>query len=204
MKPVASIREKSQTKMNTMTNWKGIGTAVVGALLIVGALADCITISQFDFHLWEPLGIGISSDQSVVQEPKGPVSSATATPTPVPPLDRQLDEALSVDITSSQNSALFIVAQDAVLAKDYWTAIRAASATATNSAQAKSLAFVVRCAIEDGLYDLAAEAAGEIRITSDRDEAKIEVIKARRWEATGVVPSHLGRESMACFGDESE
>ncbi len=121
-----------------MIRRKQLGTIVFIGLLIFGAIADFVTISRFDFHLWEPLGIGRSPDQSVVPElpaSKDQASSATATPTPVPPLGRQLEEALLVDIRSSQNTALFIVAQDAVLARDYWTAIRAASSTAWDSAQ---------------------------------------------------------------------
>ena len=194
---------------------------VVFFVVITGmsAIADAITISQFGFHLWEPFGSG-----SKTERPKSPGQSAsplptirvtatptpvpptrvTATPTPVPPLDRQLEEALSVSSTSARNVALFIVAQDAVLTRDYWTAIRAASATPWNSAQAKNLAFVVRCAIEDRLYVLAAEAADKIKTNSARDRLKIEVIEARRWSTSEILPSYVDRESMACFNSLSK
>ena len=98
----------------------------------------------------------------------------------MPLLDRQLEEALSVTATAARNRALLIVAQDAVLARDYWTAIRAASASPSDSAQVENLTFVGRCAIEDGQYDFAAEAADKIRTNSARDSLKIEVIEARK------------------------
>ena len=106
--------------------------------------------------------------------------------------------------TSARDFALLVVAQDAVLKKDYWTAIRAASATPSFSAQAKNLAFVVRCAIEDELYDLGAEAADRVKYRSDRDRLKIDVIEARKRATSEVVPLVANRESMACFSSVSE
>ena len=191
-----------------MTRSKAI-VVVLGVLAAVGAFADLITISQYDFHLWDLLGgssnteHSTSLDQSASPRPTlVPTVSPSPTPTPVSPLDRQLEEALSVDRSSARNAALFIVAQDAVLTRDYWTAIRAAAATPSSSQQARSLAFVVRCAIEDGLYVLAAEAASRISATGARDSLKIEVIEARRQSDSEVVPSpvdRVSRESIACF-----
>ena len=184
--------------------------AALAGFMILGLVADVTTISQFGFHLWEPLAGGSgsrpssspaqSSTHTLVPEP-------TATPTPIPPLDRQLAEALSVDGASARNLALLVAAQDAVLRRDYWTAIRAASATPSSSAQAESLAFVARCAIEDGMYLFAAEAAAKIRTTSARDRLKIEVIEGRRRATAEKAQSHdnrADRESMACFGPASE
>ena len=85
------------------------------------------------------------------------------------------------------------------------------SATSYSSDQATNLAFVVACAIEDGLYDFASEAADKVRYTLDRDRLKIDVLKARRRatsEATPVaseaIRSTVDRESMACFSSASE
>ena len=183
---------------------------VAVVLMAIGALADVITISQFGFHLWEPFENRTSVDRSTsLGQLASPVPTVTltATPTPVPPLDRQLEEALSVSSSSARNVALLIVAQDAVLDRDYWTAIRAASATPSSSAQAKNLDFVVKCAIEDGLYDIAAEAAAKVKFTSDRDRLKIDVIEARRRATSDVMPSDVDRESMvasARFLNESK
>lgn len=135
-----------------------------------------------------------------------PTPAATPTTTPVPPLGKQLEEALSVYYSTAQGKALRIVAEDAVLRNDYWTAIRAASATPSSSAQAENLAFVVACAIEDGSYDFAAEAADEVYTTTIGDRLKIDVIEARRRATSGAtpvaseaMPSAADRESMACF-----
>ena len=201
-----------------MIKGKAISITTFVSLLIATA-AGVITIGQFGFHLWEPFG-----NRTSIESPVPPVTSTatttpvvlpvtltpTHTPTPVPPLDRQLEEALSVTRSSARSVALLIVAQDAVLERDYWTAIRAASATSSSSAQAKNLAFVVECAIEDSLYDFAAEAADKVKYTSDRDRLKINAIEARRRatsEATPIaseaMPSAVDRESMACFNSVS-
>ena len=185
-----------------MTRGRVIWMVAIGLLMTLGGIADAITISQFGFHLWQPFdgGSNVERSESSSQLPSPrPTVAPTFTPTPIPPLDRQLKEALSVASSSSRNVALRIVAQDAVLTMDYWTAIRAASATPSSSAQANNLAFVVRCAIEDGLHDLAAVAANKIRSSSARDRLKIEVITARRQATSEVVPSSVDRESMACF-----
>ena len=186
----------------------------------IGAIAGVITIGQFCFNLWEPAtDIGDTRDsavlptQLVVTRPISreiAVPTSTPTPTPMPPLDRQLREALSISSGSLRGDALLIVAQNAVLVKDYKTAIRAVSATPSEYTQAKSLEFVVRCAIEDGLYDLAAEAAAEVRSSSSRDRLKIEVIEARRWATTNdktrftETDPVIDRNFMSCFNDPDE
>ena len=189
-----------------MTRGKPIWIVAL-VLMALGGLADVITISQYGFHLWEPFESSTSTKPSTsLGQSASPVPTIalTATPTPVAPLDRQLEEALSVASSSARNVALLIVAQNAVLKRDYWTAIRAAFATPSSSAQAKNLAFVVECAIEDGLYDTAAEAADKVKATSARDRLKIDVIEARRRATSEIVPSDVDRESMACFGSVSE
>ena len=197
-----------------MSRWKAIGPVLAVALLIIGLIADVVTIRQFGFHLWEPITNSGDKDgrgASPVQLPSPrPTLIVTATPTPIPPLDKQLEEALSVATTSVRNKALLLVAQNAVLLGDYLTAIKAASATPSSSAQATNLAFVVRCAIEDGLYDFAAEAADKVKVTSARDSLKVEVIEARgrtpldKGQPTDGTGSHADRESMACFGSPAE
>lgn len=195
-------------------------SAGIGLAIILGVLADVIAITLFGFHQGNPFGgsstIEGSTTSSQLATPTATLAPTdtppiTPTPTPVPPLDRQLQVALSVSIVRERDTALLIAAEDAVLERDYWTAIRAASATPSNSAQARNLAFVVRCAIEDGLYDLAAKAAGKTRLTSDRDRFKIEVIQARRQAerraSSEIITSRLSRvsrESMACFGPPSD
>jgi len=189
-----------------MTRPKTILATVV-LLAGLSAIADLITISQYDFHLWDPFVGNSSTDHSASPSrsasPRPALTlTATPTPTPVPPLDRQLEEALSVSGSSGRDAALFIATQDAVLTKDYWTAIRAAGASPSSSSQARSLGLVVRCAIEDGLYDLAAKAASKVRSPSSRDSLKIKVIDARRMADSEVATSSVGRDnrrSMACF-----
>lgn len=192
-----------------MSNWRTIGSIVFGALLVIGGIADVVTIRQFGFHLWEPITGGTAEEGTtppIQLAPPHPTPTGTATPTPVPPLSRQLEEALSVSSSSARSKALSLVAQNAVVLGDYRTAIRAASATPSSSAQAENLEFVVKCAIEDRLYNLAADAADEIKTTSSRDRLKIEVIEARRWAGVGdetrprdVMRSDIDRNSMTCF-----
>ena len=189
-------------------------------IVLLTAIAAVITIGQFVLHWWDlPFAGGSTSvppapaSAPPQRQRESPVPIAvpilvptatptvgpTTTPTPVAHLNKQLEEALSVSTSSAKNKALLIVAQDAVLKKDYWTAIRAASATPYSSAQAKNLGFVVRCAIEDGLYDFAAEAANKVKYTSDRDRLKLDVIEARRRATSKVEPLEGDREAMACF-----
>jgi hypothetical protein len=189
-------------------------------IVLLTAIAAVITIGQFVLHWWDlPFAGGSTSvppapaSAPPQRQRESPVPIAvpilvptatptvgpTTTPTPVAHLNKQLEEALSVSKSSAKNKALLIVAQDAVLKKDYWTAIRAASATPYSSAQAKNLGFVVRCAIEDGLYDFAAEAANKVKYTSDRDRLKLDVIEARRRATSKVEPLEGDREAMACF-----
>lgn len=206
--------------MNLLKTKAKLISAAIIALFLLGGVADAIAVTKFGFEQGNPFserGSTADSNSSVQMAiptatlKPTPTLSATPTPTPVPPLGRQLEVALSVSITSERDTALLIAAEDAVLERDYWTAIRAASATPSNSAQARNLTFVVRCAIEDGLYDLAADAAGKTKIISDRDRLKIEVIEARRKAEkranTEIVTSRLSRmsrETMNCFGTDSE
>ena len=195
--------------MFTMSRWKAIKSVPAVALLVIGGIASVITITQFGFHLWEPIPSGskdLSANPPDLLVSPSPTLTITATQTPVPPLDKQLEVALSVVAYSAQNKALYLVAQNAVLLRDYRSAIRAASATPSYSAQATNLAFVVACAIEDGLYDLAAEAADKVTVTSVQDRLKIEVIESRKKATTDyktrhedVIISQVDRESMACF-----
>lgn len=190
---------------------------------VVGVIAGIITINYFVVDIMGLILSGTSIERSTLQDSlvkpdslsEDPASEATvtltkatATPTPIPPLDRQLKEALSVSSTSDRNKALLIVAENAVLVRDYWTAITAASASPSTSAQANNLTFVGRCAIEDGQYDFAAEAAAKIRATSPRDSLKIEVIEARKRVAMERVTQEIdGRQinsQVSCWGVESE
>lgn len=202
--------------MNLLNSKGKLITAVIIALLLLGGVADAIAVTKFGFDQGNPFSgrgsneISNSPAQMVIQtstlEPT-PTLSATPTPTPVPPLNSQLKEALSVDGNSARGAALLEVAQHAVLQNDYWTAIRAASATPYNSEQAVHLSFVVRCAIEDGEYRLAAEAANQIKYNSVRDLLKIEVIEARRlatFELDRLRYERASRISMACFSSLSK
>ena len=141
----------------------------------------------------------MASPQLLNELKETPTPAPTSTPTPVPPLEDQLRDALGVSGSTSQGKALFKVAQHAVVLMDYWTAIRAADASPSSSSQANSLSFVVRCAIEDGEYDMAAEAASRISGSTTQDEMRNEVIEARRI-APSVQPTSIGdRSEMACF-----
>ena len=71
------------------------------------------------------------------------------------------------------------VAETAVKMGDYKMAVKEASASPTYAERAKTLVFVVRSAIKEGLFDLADEAAEEIPRHKVQDSAKIDIIDAR-------------------------
>ena len=205
---------------------------IIWSLSIVGAIGGLITINYFVVDLAELIRNGTSIERpTLLENSVGPDSAsgatatsteatdtsteaiatsteATATPTPIPPLDRQLEEALSVNGKTARNRALRIVAENAVLVRDYWTAITAASASPSSSAQAENLTFVGRCAIEDGQYNFAAEAADKIHSSSDRDRLKIEVLEARKRVAMEDTSQEISGQrinsQVSCWGVESE
>lgn len=182
---------------------------VVGSVTFIAAL---ITISfaldQCVINLWGPQSEGAGNARQATSSAEPTLQAVTAefvatpTPTPKPPLDKQLEQALSISNHGQRGIALFEVAKHAVLLADYWTAIRAASATPNTSTQAENLKFVTRCAIEDRLYDLAAEAANEIKHSTTRDQWKLRVVQARGTatpEPQTPLPSRANRGSMACM-----
>ena len=68
-------------------------------------------------------------------------------------------------------------------------AVKEALASPTYAERAKTLVFVVRSAIKEGLFDLADEAAEEIPRHKVQDSAKIEIIDARSKALSQLVPS---------------
>ena len=187
---------------------------VLGACTILGAIGS-------GFYLWDrntdpeshlPAASSIPSPTTlptptVTPTPTiAPIPTPEPSATPVPPLDKQLAEALSVESYAKRGEALLIVAQHAVLELHYETAITAASAIPSSSVQSKALSFVVSCAIEDGLFNFAAEAASQIESYASRDTQKIRVIEARKRVSSDAEPflsevTRFYRSSMACFND---
>ena len=124
---------------------------------------------------------------------------ATLTPTPAGHLEDQLQDGLSVPQLADRSKALLLVAEDAVLHEDYWTAIRAADATPWGRDQAANLGFVVRCAIEDGLFNMASEAANRVRWAEPRSSLTVQVIAARKQATLKAVSVQANREALVCF-----
>ena len=158
----------------------------------VGFVVGMIAISQSGGYLWDLPRNGIGQ------------VAPTASSTPVPPLDKQLEEALTISGNAARDSALFIVAQDAVINMDYWTAIRAADASPSSASEAQSLSFVARCAIEDGNYDMAAEAAARIGSSAARNQMQLEVIAERKAASSAQTSYDGDRENMICFNLPSQ
>lgn len=189
----------------TMIRRIAIPAVVVVAFLILGGIADLISISRFGYHLWNLMDSSNSGEvktsldaDSAQDTPSIPTpttvatTAPTPTPTPIPPLGRQLEVAISISSRSERDDALLAVAQHAISKKDYWTAFRAADASPSTSAQARSLALVVRCAIQDKEYALAEHAANKIKARNYRDGMKREVIEARN-PSTSEVGGNDGR-----------
>ena len=130
----------------------------------------------------------LASQTPVVAEP-------TATPKPVPPLDRQLKTAQSISEPLIRDAAYLDIVLQAIILRDYWTAIRVAEATSTTGTQARGLKFVVKCAIEDRQYRDAEEAANRIDATNYHDQARREIIDARGSSTSGSEPLRSGSTS---------
>ena len=189
--------------MNVLTR-KGVTLAILVVIGIVGLIADMLTINQLGGHLWDLSRIGTRNEEMkplTQVTPELPTIVPTSSPTPIPPLEEQLKDALAVSGSSSKNMALFKVVQHAVLLTDYWTAIRAADASPGSTAQSESLSFVVNCAIEDGKYNVASEAAARISYTSIRDQMRNKVIDARKSAQSVQIQSLASKDrtQMACF-----
>ena len=137
---------------------------------------------------------------SVVTEPVVvPAASPapTATPTPIPPLDEQLERALTIPGSTARGEGLAVVASQAILLGDYWTAIRAAAATPGSTKQASNLELVVKCAIEDEQFSMAAEAASRVAGSTSRGRLMIMALAAQE--------SAIKREALPppLFNDQS-
>ena len=104
-------------------------------------------------------------------------------PAPVatfPSMREMSDAALSGGTPDGDDRASRKAAEIAVIVSDYEAAIKSASASPGLKAQSKALMFVARCAIEDGLFKFAADAASEIKLPDDRADVTVEVVKAQR------------------------
>lgn len=185
--PAANVSTRnvraSMSAVFTVRNARAIATTFA----IAGLISGLVVIIGSGGGTWDLSGFGISQ------------ATPTASPTPVPSLNRQLEEALAISDKAARDRALFIVAKDAVIKTDYWTAIRAADASPGEISEARSLSFVAICAIEDGNYDLAGEAA--VRIGDDvvRNKVQLEAIEARKSSPSGQIPHDGDRENMNCF-----
>ena len=126
----------------------------------------------------EPFAVPAASP--VLVEPRSTVTPApTATPTPIPPLDEQLERALTIPGSTAQGEGLAVVASQAILLGDYWTAIRAAAATPGSTKQASNLELVVKCAIEDEQFSMAAEAASRVAGSTSQGRLMIMALEAQ-------------------------
>ena len=126
----------------------------------------------------EPFAVPAASP--VLVEPGSTVTPApTATPTPIPPLDEQLERALTIPGSTARGEGLAVVASQAILLGDYWTAIRAAAATPGSTKQASNLELVVKCAIEDEQFSMAAEAASRVGGYTSRGRLMIMALEAQ-------------------------
>ena len=185
-----------------LPTWLQILTVVVGipaGLITIGGFAYWIyIISTTDDEMLsfnpmpvrpplftaEPFAVPVASPSVVNPQPTAvptpaPTPTITPTPTPIPPLGEHLERALSIYSSTSQGEGLASVAAQAILLGDYWTAIRAADATPSTSKQADNLELVVRCAIEDGRFSMATEAASRAANTKSQGRLMIMALEAQ-------------------------
>ena len=190
--------------------------------VVISVVAGLITIGGFMSNMCGIMDTGnesLSGGPRATYPPPPPVEPAlvpnalpflvdprpTATPTPMPPLGEQLERALSIGGTTARGEGLASVAVQAILLGDYWTAITAAAATPIASEQASTLELVMECAIEDGLYSMATEAASRTSSSYSRGRLMVMALKARESAikdqvSAGSVPRERpARNSMSCL-----
>ena len=180
-------------------------TAIFGATIILGVIADVIAVTLFGFDQGNPFGGAnrstisiISIESSVPHTPLG----ATTMPTPIPPFGIRLQLALSMDDEHKRSRALRSITFDAIVIGDYWTAIRAASAIPFDTTQALELSSVATCAVEEGLYELATEAAFRVQEKSAREDLKYFVVLAAdsfKFKQYRTNTELVARGSMSCY-----
>ena len=155
------------------------------AFFVIGAIASYCGTSDNRPQVTHLLPVvaepfAMPSVSPILVEPQPTATPApTPTPTPIPPLGEQLEWALSIDGVVARGDGLKAVAIQAVLLTDYWTAIRAAAATPNISAQAINLELVIDCAVEDGQFSMATEAANMVESLSSRNDLMIKALEAR-------------------------
>ena len=200
------------------------------ACTIVGGIGGLITITFFGYWIYgvisadnelqdsslKAIGVGISSPPnnsvaipavtpSVVEPQPTATPAPTPTPTPIPPLGEQLERALSISQYSAQGDGLVSVAVQAILLGDYWTAIRAAAATPQWSRQAINLELVIKCAIEDGQFSMATEAASRATAYSSQSRLMVMALEARELAIRNHIDIDIAsvensqRGSMLCL-----
>ena len=177
---------------------------VFGLSVVVGLIAGTITInSQCDaVNLNYPdlsPAWPISTPEISEPEPKEPTPTSEPLTDIQSSLENQLKVAKTVYYWDERAKALLIVAQQAILHGEYPIAIDAAAATPYLDNQAHNLAFVVRCAIEDGVFGSAMRAADLVEQTSSRDELISEVLAAQKRNILTPPTSVASRTSMSCF-----
>lgn len=157
----------------------GFAYLVVGVIISNGATSDSRPqVTHLLPVVAEPFAVPAVSPILVAPQPTA-TPMPTPTPTPIPPLGEQLEWALSIEGIAARGDGLKAVAIQSVLLSDYWTAIRAAAATPDISAQATNLELVIDCAIEDGQFSMATEAANMVESLSSRNDLMIKALASR-------------------------
>ena len=185
--------------------WLRVCIAVLATVLIYWAALitvgeSILDIKRYLFQHRSPVELNVGSRHllsSSNNTPSIPILSPymveelpTKTPSPIPPLDVHLEKALSITAYSPQGKALAIVATNAIIIDDYWTAIRAASLTPILSDQSTNLELVVKCAIEEGKFDIALEAASSVYLHSSQSRLTVMALEAATLNAKTATHSN--------------
>ena len=98
--------------------------------------------------------------------------------TQLPSFPRMLKSATSGGTYQGEDSLLFKIAEIEVIQHRYGNAIEAASKINSVDTQSEALTFVARCAIQEGLFNHAEQAAKEVDSAADKANLTVEVLTA--------------------------
>ncbi len=175
--PQRAVDRATTTLQEGIDFFKGQNVAarvvmVVGALGTIGLIAFAVT--SWAVRAYLPNGSAVSTPLSLTSKPS---PTATPAPTPTPTLASLLEAAESIRSIDHRSRALRLVAETAVEQGDYDIAIKAGEGAIYRREVASGiLAFTALCAANDGLFDLAKEAASHIPTSDIHDRVLIEIL----------------------------
>lgn len=138
-------------------------------------------------------GAGLVTPTADVSPTATTYPTVTPRPTAVLSLDQMMLEAEAGTTSSGQDLAMREIAEIAVNRGNYEKAIEAGTRSASYSAEAETLAFVARRAVDEAEYGYALAAADAITLDEGHDDTRLDVFCAMREGLPSRLPSVLAQ-----------